>query len=78
MQLPNKKSRLQRMGKTLKGSLDLSGKSKLSLPKMSTGSGVSRDQALKAGLVAGGLAGLTAVSAGISSARRAGQGSDDS
>ena len=48
-------------GNTLKEALPTSGSLKAVMP---------RDRALKAGLVAGGLAGLTAGSAGISSLRR--------
>jgi hypothetical protein len=65
----NKKSQLERMLETLTDPLDLPGNMKLDMP--SGGSG----KALKVGLItAGGLAGLTAASAAISSLRRQGGG----
>jgi hypothetical protein len=64
MGLLNRKSRLQRLLATVNDSLDLPSRVK-SLPDMGSST------AVKAGLMAaGGLAGLTAGSAGISSLRR--------
>lgn len=81
MKLPNKKSRLQRLVETL-SPLDRPNKTKLGLPNVGSSNpfsaGLSQDKAMKAGLIAGGLAGLTAASAGISSLRRTGSASDDS
>ena len=65
MSVFNRKSQLQRLAK----SVNDSGKPlKAALPN---------DKALKAGLIAGGLAGLTAGSAGISSLRRRAEGARD-
>ena len=65
MRLFNRKSHLQRLLDTVNDSLDVPSGLKSGLP----GKGSSR--ALKTGLIAaGGLAGLTAASAGISSLRR--------
>jgi hypothetical protein len=81
MKLTRKKSRLERLVNTV-NPLNRSSKTKFGLP--STGSrsalpaGLSEDKAAKAGLVAGGLAVLTAASAGISSLRRTGRSRDDS
>lgn len=81
MKLPTKKSRLQRLMETL-NPLDRPNKTKLGLPNLGSSNllpaGLSQDKATKAGLIAGGLAGLTAASAGISSLRRTGRASDDS
>jgi hypothetical protein len=76
MRFFNKKSRLERLLDTVNDSLELpGGHSKFSLPSIGSGNrltaGFSQDKAVKAGLVAAGLAGLTAASAGISSLRRA-------
>jgi hypothetical protein len=69
MQLFNRKSQLERMLETLTDPLDLPGNMKFDMP--SGGSG----KALKVGLItAGGLAGLTAASAAISSVRRQSEG----
>jgi hypothetical protein len=76
MKLPHKKSRVQRLASAI-NPLERSRKSKLGLPHSSS-IGVSRDQAVKAGLIAGGLAGLTAASAGLSSLRRTARGRNDS
>jgi hypothetical protein len=83
MRVVNKRSRLQRVLETVNDSLDLpGGHSRFSLRGIGSGSGLkdslSQDKAVKAGLVAAGLAGLTAASAGISSLRRAGGERDDS
>ncbi len=75
MKLPTKKTRLQRLVKTV-NPVDRQSKSKLTLPRLGSGkgpAGLSQDEAVKASLIAGGLAGLTAASAGISSLRRAGR-----
>ena len=68
------KSRLQRLRKTANHSLNL--------PSVRSGTnlidGLPTKQAAKAGLIAGGLAGVTAASAGISSLRRARGGRDHS
>jgi hypothetical protein len=88
MRLLNRKSQLQRLLDTLTDSLDapsgmrlglpsgirsgLPNRIKLDLPSVDSG------KALKAGLIAaGGLAGLTAGSAGISSLRRRTEGARD-
>jgi hypothetical protein len=72
MRLFNKKSHLQRALETVKGSLDVPNGFKIGLPN------VGSNKALKAGLiVAGGLAGLTAGSAGISSLREQNEGATD-
>jgi len=79
MRLFNRKSRLQRVLESLNDSLDALGTSAAG----SVGSGkalknaVPKDKARKAGLIAGGLAGLTAGSAGISSLRRRLEGARD-
>lgn len=83
MRLFHRKSRLERLVETVNDSLDLpGGRGKHSLSNIGSGSGLrdglSPDKAVKAGLVAVGLAGLTAASAGISSLRRAGEARDDS
>jgi hypothetical protein len=74
MKLPSKESRLQRLVKTV-NPVNLQRKSKFSLPRrVGSGNGpagLSQDKAVKAGVITGGLAGLTAASAGISSLRRA-------
>ena len=81
MKLPNKKSRLQRLVETL-NPLDRPNRNKLGLPNIGSSNllpaRLSQDKAMKAGLIAGGVAGLTAARAGISSLRRAGRASDDS
>jgi hypothetical protein len=84
MRLPHKRSRLERLVDTVTGSLD-GGSSPMRLG-MPGGGGPAKalkealpggDKALKAGVVAGGLAGLTAGSAGISSLRRRREGARD-
>ena len=73
MQLLNRKSQLERFVDTVSDSLeDVPSGIKSGLPSVGTG------RALKTGLIAaGGLAGLTAASAGISSLRRRGEGASD-
>jgi hypothetical protein len=72
MRIFNRKSRLQRLIDTVNDSLDVPSRMKFDMP----GGGSSK--ALKAGLLAaGGLAGLTAGSAGISSLRRHREGASD-
>ncbi len=72
MRLINRKSHLQR----LLDSVDIPGGIKLGVPggggsaKALRNAMPEKDKAVKAGLIAGGLAGLTAGSAGISSLRR--------
>ena len=79
MRLFNRKSRFERFLDTANDSLErLAGLATAG----SMGSGklkdaVPRDKARKAGLIAGGLAGLTAGSAGISSLRRRLEGARD-
>ncbi len=88
MKLPNRKSKLERLLDTVTDSLERPGPSKFSLPSsISSLPGLgSRNAAkvampkgdvLKAGLVAGGLVGLTAGSAGISTLRRRNKGARD-
>ena len=74
MRIFNRKSQLQRLMDTVKDSLDVPSGMKFDLPGGGSG------KAVKMGLMAaGGLAGLTAGSAGISSLRRHREGvSDDS
>jgi hypothetical protein len=73
MRIFNRKSQLQRLIDTVNDSLDVPSGMKFDLPGGGSG------KALKAGLMAaGGLAGLTAGSAGISSLRRREGASDDS
>ena len=83
MKLLNRKSRTQQILETITDSLDLpGGRSRFDVSRIGHGNplpdGLSPSKAVKAGLIAGGAAGLTAVSAGISSLRRAGESSDDS
>lgn len=80
----NKKSRPQRLLETVTHSLDLPGRSKSRLPGVgsdktlkirwpegkSLNGGLSQENALKAGVIAGGVAALTMGSAGISALRR--------
>ncbi len=67
MNLPHRKSRLQRFVQAI-NPLDRSSRRKIKLPNSSS-IAVSQDQAVKAGLIAGGLTGLAAASAGISALR---------
>jgi hypothetical protein len=79
VRLFNRKSQLQRLLETVNDSLDTASGIRSSLPG-GIGSGktlkdaVPRDKAVKAGVIAGGLAALTAGSAGISSLRRRQEG----
>ncbi|MGZ6639964.1 MAG: hypothetical protein ACXVII_45055 [Solirubrobacteraceae bacterium] len=82
MRLLNRKSQLQRLLENLNDSLDALSAIKFDPP---SGGGPSKalkaalpkDKARKAGWIAGGLAGLTAGSAGISSLRRRQEGARD-
>jgi hypothetical protein len=68
----NRKSRLDHLLESLSDSLDVPSGVKSSLPS------VGSNKAAKTGLIAaGGLAGLTAASAGISSLRRRREGTRD-
>ena len=72
MKLVHRKSKLQRLLETAGDSLNVPSGVKSSLPDLNAGKG------LKRGLIAaGGLAGLTAGSAGISSLRRRKEGARD-
>ena len=72
MRLFSRKNQLQRLFETVNDSLDVPNGIKSGLP------GAGSGKALKAGLIAaGGLAGLTAGSAGISSLRRRREGASD-
>jgi hypothetical protein len=82
MKIFKRKSAIQRLGDSIKDSLDPSGTSFSVSGAGSAGKAVKdvlpdRDKALKAGLVAGGLTALTAASAGISSLRRRQEGARD-
>jgi|tagenome__1003787_1003787.scaffolds.fasta_scaffold20461544_1 hypothetical protein len=81
MRFPHRKSRVQRALHTVGNALDASGAPKLALPGAIGSKGLKgslpKDTAVKAGLVAGGLAGLTAGSAGISALRRRTEGETD-
>jgi hypothetical protein len=82
MRLFNRKSQLQRLLETVTDSLDTSRGSKLSVPgglgsTTALKHALPNDKAVKAGLIAGGLAGLTAGSAGISALRRRREGARD-
>jgi len=74
VKLLHRKNRLQRLLDDVTGALVPQRGIKARLPGVDSGlrlpDAVSKDKAAKAGLVAGGLAGLTAASAGISSIRR--------
>jgi hypothetical protein len=82
MRLFSKKSQLQRLLENVNDSFDALSAIKLDTP---SGSGpgkalraaLPKDKARKAGWIAGGLAGLTAGSAGISSLRRRKEGARD-
>jgi hypothetical protein len=74
MGLFNRKSNLQKIAETVGDSLDIPSALKFDLPDVAGSGG----KALKAGLIAaGGLAGLTAGSAGISSLRHHREGAGD-
>ena len=80
MQMPKRKSRLQRALGAVGDSLDVRGGIRSALPGVSPGKAVKAafsGKPLKAGLIAGSLAGLTAGSAGISSRRRRDEGARD-
>jgi hypothetical protein len=82
MRLFNKKSQLQRLLENLNDSLDALSGIKFDAPS-GGGAGkalkaaLPKDKARTAGWIAGGLAGLTAGSAGISSLRRRQEGARD-
>lgn len=83
VKLPGRKSRLQKFAEALGDSLDAPSGMGSSLrshgPVEALKAGLSKGGALRAGAIAGGLAGLTAGSAGISSLRRRqGEARDDS
>ena len=79
MKMFKRKNPLQRLGDSIKDSLDPSGTSFSVSGSGSAGKALKdalpdKDKALKAGLVAGGLTALTAASAGISALRRREEG----
>jgi hypothetical protein len=82
MRLFNRKSQLQRLLENVNDSLDALSGIKFD-PPSGDGAGkalkaaLPKDKARKAGWIAGGLAGLTAGSAGISSLRRRREGARD-
>lgn len=82
MKMFKRKSSIQRLGESIKDSLDPSGTNFSVSGPGSAGKALkdalpAKDKALKAGLVAGGLTALTAASAGISSLRRRQEGARD-
>jgi len=90
MKLFKRKSQVQRVGESIKNSLDPSGTQfslgsagkalKDALPnngKALKAALPDKDKAMKAGVAAGGLTALTAASAGISSLRRRQEGASD-
>jgi hypothetical protein len=81
VRLLNRKSRLQRLLDTVTDSLHAPDGLKLGLPDLGSSNPLKadppQDKVLKAGLIAGGLAGLTAASAGVSSLRRRLEGTSD-
>lgn len=82
MKMFNRKSRVQRLGDSVKHALDPSGTNLGVSGAGSAGKALKdalpdKDKAMKAGLVAGGITALTAASAGISSLRRRQQGARD-
>jgi hypothetical protein len=81
MRLFHRKNQLERLIEDVTDALVPQRGIKARLPVIGSGGGlkdaVPRDKAAKAGIVAGGLAGLTAVSAGISSLRRRQEGARD-
>jgi hypothetical protein len=82
MKLPHRKTRMQRVLQNVGHALDATGGPKLAVPGLAGSAkglkpSVPKDAAVKAGLVAGGLAGLTAGSAGISALRRRAEGASD-
>lgn len=78
MRLLKRKNRFQRLLDNVSDSLDVPGGAKFGLPDIGSANplkgGLPQGKALKAGLIAGGLAGLTAASAGVSSLRRRTEG----
>jgi hypothetical protein len=82
MKLFKRKSRVQRLGDNVRDRLDPTGANFSpsgmgSAGKALKGALPNEDKAVKAGLVAGGLAALTAASAGISALRRRQEGARD-
>ena len=82
MKLFKRKSRVERLGDNVRDWLDLSGSNFSPSGIGSAGKAVkgalpNEDKVVKAGLVAGGLAALTAASAGISALRRRQEGASD-
>ncbi len=81
MRLFNRKNQVQRLLDSVIDALGPQRGIKARLPGVSSAGrvkdAVSKDTAAKAGLVAGGVAGLTAASAGISSIRRRREGARD-
>jgi hypothetical protein len=84
MRLFNRKSQLQRLLENVNDSLDALSGIKFDTPSGGGGgagkalkAALPKDKARKAGWIAGGLAGLTAGSAGISSLRRRQEGARD-
>jgi hypothetical protein len=81
MKLFNRRSKFDRLLEGVTGSLEsvvgLAGASGVGSGK-ALKDALPKDKARKAGLIAGGVAGLTAGSAGISSLRRRLEGADDS
>lgn len=88
MKLLHRKSRMQRLLETAEGMLDLPKSAKLRIPGGSDNAlkahlpkglhaSLDKETALKAGVIATGMAGLTAGSASISALRRRRQGAGD-
>ncbi len=78
LRLPSRKSKLQQFVETVAPALDRPSGHGFGLPGVGAGSplkgGLPQDKTLRAGLIAGGIAGLTAASAGVSSLRRRKEG----
>jgi len=74
MKVLNRKNRAQRLVERVNGSLDVPSGIKSAASRVASGDALKaalpKGKARQAGLIAGGLAGLTAGSAGISSMRR--------
>jgi len=82
MRLFTRKSQLHRLLDAVTDTLDPPRGNRFGLPGIGSGRTLKparpdKDKAVKAGLIAGGLAGLTAGSAGISSLRRRKEGARD-
>ncbi len=81
MKLPSRKSKLQSLLDTVTDSVDGVTGIRIALPSPGSGNplkgSVSGDMVRKVGLIAGGLVGLTAGSASISSLRRRTEGASD-